>query len=362
MGLPLAAAPDPGYPLRPRGISHRLRRDHGPGHPRPDRATLRKVFSRVRRSGKKGKKPAREPNLTVYSPFVAPPTWKLFRWLNRRVFLRRVARDLRGIVGEDAVIVAYPPTRTTLDLISGLKPRLLYYDCSENYEGFPGVPEDTATTERALLRRANIVSCTSPALLEKIVPLRPDAFLSGPGVDYALFEGAQSPMPEEVRTVCYFGHLGRERIDFSAIKAVAGAGFQVRLVGQLGQAGRDLLNTPGVDYRGEVSHEDLPTALAGVDAFIFPYLANKLTRGISPAKTYECLATGKPVVSTPLQAMLDLGEQVYLARGAEEFIEVLKNLKALETEEKVYNRIELARRNSWAARFAALEEAIWRKL
>lgn len=330
--------------------------------PRPDRATLRKVLSRVRRSGGKGEEPPREPNLTVYSPLVAPPTWKLFRRLNRKVFVPRVVRDLRRLAGEKPVVVAYPPTRTTLDLISGLKPRLLYYDCSENYEGFPGIPGDVAATERALLRRADLVSCTSPALLGKIAPLRPDAFLSGPGVDYALFAGLQGPMPEEIKTVCYFGHLGRERIDFPAIEAVADAGFQVRLVGPFGRMDRGLLQAPGVDYRGEVPHKKLPAALAGVDAFMLPYLTNELTRGISPAKTYECLATGKPVVSTPLPAILELEGYVYPARGAEQFVAVLRALKALETGEKRRGRVELARRNSWEARFAALEEAIWRGL
>ncbi len=32
-----------------------------------------------------------------------------------------------------------------------------------------------------------------------------------------------------------------------------------------------------MDYRGEVSHEKLPAALAGVDAFVLPYEINGLT-------------------------------------------------------------------------------------
>ncbi|MGF1470162.1 MAG: glycosyltransferase [Rubrobacteraceae bacterium] len=328
--------------------------------PRPSRGTLRKVFDRLRRSGGGGKKLPDEPNLKVYSPLVAPPTWEVFRRLNGKLFVLRVARDLLKIAGEAPIVIAYPPTRTTLALISALQPRLLYYDCSEDYEGFPGVPGDIAATERELLRRADLVSCTSPSLLEKVRPIRPDAFPSGPGVDCEQFETLQDERPVgRPHTVCYFGHLGRERIDLAALQLVAEAGFEVRIVGEAGRVERDFLATPGIDYREEVSHERLPAVLRGVDAFLLPYLDNRLTRGISPAKTYECLATGKPVVASPLPALEALADYVYLAKNPEEFVETLQDLESLESEEKVRVRIELARENSWEARFKEIEKKLW---
>ena len=109
-------------------------------------------------------------------------------------------------------------------------------------------------------------------------------------------------------------------------------------------------------------HAQLPAALAGVDAFVLPYEINGLTAGISPAKTYECLATGKPVVASPLPALKELAGHVYLADRPEEFVEVLRELGELETEERVRARIELSRDNSWEARFREIEEALWRVL
>lgn len=332
--------------------------------PRPDRGTLRKVLDRLRRSGGGGERAPEEPNLTVYSPLVAPPTWKVFRRLNRALFVKRVACDLRRIAGEPPIVVAYPPTRTTLDLIYNLNWRLLYYDCSDDYESFPGIPEDIAATESELLLEADLVSCTAPSLLERVRLLRPDAFLSGPGVDYGRFatlqnDGPAGKTPGRPGTVCYFGHLGDERIDLGVLRAVAEAGFEVRIVGGVGRIGPGFLETPGVEYRGEVSHSELPAALGGVDAFLLPYLKNRLTRGISPAKTYECLATGKPVVASPLPALEALGGEVYLARRPEDFVKVLQNLEKSETEEKIRARVELARRNSWEARFREIEKKLW---
>jgi glycosyltransferase involved in cell wall biosynthesis len=323
---------------------------------RPSRATLRKVASRVRRA----RRSTVEKRLTVYAPLAAPPTYKTFRWLNRRFFVPRLVRDLEELYWPDPVVIAYPPTRTTLDLISGLRPRLLLYDCSDDFTHFPGAPKDIARTDGELLRRADLVSCTSTHLLERVRTSRPDAFLSGPAVDYELFATLQEIRCDEaIRTVCFFGHLSRERTDFSALRAIAQSGFEVRILGGLGHIERGLLDLPGVDYRGEVSHAELPAALAGVDAFVLPYRVNGLTRGISPAKTYECLATGKPVVAAPLPALEELAGHVYLARRPEDYVEALRQLEKLEMEERRRARIELARSNSWEARFEGIEEALW---
>lgn len=327
---------------------------------RVNRTTPRKVAARISRSGTG--RPVDEPGLSVYAPLVAPPTLGTFRWTNRRFLVPRVARDLKKLSGPNPVVVAYPPTRTTLDLISGLQPRLLFYDCSEDYEGFPGVPRDIAATERELLRRADLVSCTSSPLLEKAQGLRPDAFLNGPGVDYERFAVLQGNRPGEIRTVGFFGHLSDERVDFDTLRSMAGAGFRVRLVGGRGRVPRGFLGMAGVDYRGGVPHSKLPTALAGVDAFVLPYKTNGLTRSISPAKTYECLATGRPVVATPLPALAELGGHVYPARSAGEFVEVLLSLGEQETDEKARARVELARENSWDARFREIEEALSSRL
>ena len=330
-----------------------------------DRATLGKVLRRISRAGGEGKKaPAgKEAGLAVYSPLVAPPTARAFRRLNRRFFVRRVVRDLDALAGESPVVIAYPPTQTTLDILDGLRPRLTFYDCSENYEGFPGIPRDVLRTEGELLDRADVVSCTSRFLLEKVRPRRPDAFLCGPGVDYDRFRVLQEDRPsDKVRTVCFFGHISEERIDFSILRALARAGITVRLVGGLGKVDEGVLALAGVEHWGEVPHEKLPRALEGADALIIPYGLSTLTRGISPAKIYECLATGKPVVATPLPELEALSDHVYLAEGAEGFLEVLGRLPGLETEARRRARVELARENSWEARFRAMEEAMWRKM
>ncbi len=320
----------------------------------PGPSALAKVWARFRKSGA-GR--AGDGGPVVYPPLVLPPTLRVFRAANRRLLLPRVARDLKGAAGDDPIIVAYPPTRTTLDLISALSPRLVLYDRADDYEHFPRVPRDISATERELLARADLVSCTSKSLLQETRRLRPDASLSGPAVDYDRFAAMQGRPPAvPPRTVCFFGDAGRGRVDFDVLRAIAGAGLRLRLVGVLDPAERRLADEPNVEYRGAVPHGLLPAALAGVDAFVLPYRINGLTRGISPAKTYECLATGRPVVASRLPALEDLSEYVYLADGPEGFVRTLQDLP--ETDERVRARTRLARKNSWRVRFREIEASM----
>lgn len=322
----------------------------------PGPSALAKVGARVKKN-RHG--PAGRGGPLVYPPLVLPPTLGVFRAANRKYFVPRVARDVERAVGGRPVIIAYPPTRTTLDLISALDPSLVLYDRADDYEQFLRVPKDIKTTERELLARADLVSCTSGTLLEETRRLRPDASLSGPAVDYDRFAVLQKPPPATPpRTVCFFGDAGRARVDFGVLRAVARAGFRLRLVGTLDPAERHPADEPNVEYRGEVAHERLPEALAGVDAFVLPYKVNDLTRQISPAKTYECLATGRPVVASPLPALKDLTEHVYIADGPEGFVRTLRSLTGMETDERVRARVLLARENSWPVRFGEIEASI----
>ena len=64
-------------------------------------------------------------------------------------------------------------------------------------------------------------------------------------------------------------------------------------------------------------------------------------------------------MAAPLPALEELAGHIYLAERPEDYVETLRSLGSLETVEKRRARTELARENSWEARFEAFEEALW---
>jgi glycosyltransferase involved in cell wall biosynthesis len=334
----------------------------GVTNPRPDITTSRKVLERIlsKRSTEETRVVLPD-NLKVYAPLVVPPTYKVFRHFNRRVLVPRVVRDLRRLVGMEPVFIAFPPTQTTLDIMSGFRPKLIWYHCVLNYEHYPRIPADIKNTERRLLESSDLVTVDANFLKEKHRGVRPDLVQIESGVDFNLFQEAYTGLSvDKVRTVGFFGSMDERRFDFDLVQELSRAGFVVRLLGPLSHS--TLSRVPGVEYRGEVPHRDLPVHLRGVDALIIPYKINSFSKGTFPAKTYECLATGKPVVATPLPDLTKFGEHIYLAASAGDFVRVLHRLPELETPEKMRARVELARENSWEVRFEKFEELLWQKI
>ncbi|WJM85500.1 glycosyltransferase [Dickeya chrysanthemi] len=55
-----------------------------------------------------------------------------------------------------------------------------------------------------------------------------------------------------------------------------------------------------IHYLGGKSYDQLPGYLSGWEVALMPFAMNASTRFISPTKTPEYLAGGRPVVSTPI--------------------------------------------------------------
>jgi UDP-galactopyranose mutase len=97
----------------------------------------------------------------------------------------------------------------------------------------------------------------------------------------------------------------------------------------------------------------LPAYLAGWDVALMPFALNESTRFISPTKTLEYLAGGKPVVATPVTDVVSpYAEQglVRVAQGPEAFIEAVEQTLAEGGLGERAARVEAClAKTSWAA-------------
>jgi UDP-galactopyranose mutase len=96
-------------------------------------------------------------------------------------------------------------------------------------------------------------------------------------------------------------------------------------------APEDLPRRPNIHYLGPKTYAQLPAYLSGWDVALMPFAMNESTQFISPTKTPEYLAGGKPVVSTPIRDVVrHYGhlDGVLIAPDADSFVEACD--KALE--------------------------------
>jgi UDP-galactopyranose mutase len=115
-----------------------------------------------------------------------------------------------------------------------------------------------------------------------------------------------------------------ERLDLDLIAKIADLRpeWTIALVGPVAKIEEtDIPVRPNILRFGRQAYDDLPAFLACFDVAMMPFALNAATRAISPTKTLEYLAGGKPVVSTLIADVLELyGEVVEVASNAGTFV------------------------------------------
>lgn len=298
--------------------------------------------------------PALPERVRVIRPFVLPATNALFCAFNAWRMRRLVHREpeLRAGVG---LIFNYSAARTARQLIARVPHRRLVYDCTDDWLAVRGVPALLAGDERALLAEADLTLVPSRTLLARKSPLaqRCVHLPHGALVERFLMDPKPPPMPGRL-TLLYYGHLHEQHLDFELLEAIARQrpGWRLILVGPV-KTPRAFPAT--VELPGQQPHAELRRFIAEADVLLLPYRRNDYTEAVMPAKTYECLASGRPIVATALPELVaTLSAHLHFSTGVDEWIGAIETAASKDTPAAREARIALARANSWEARFAEL--------
>jgi UDP-galactopyranose mutase len=200
-------------------------------------------------------------------------------------------------------------TPMAIDLGARLAPTLVVYDCMDELTGFLGAPPALARREQEMFARADIVFTGGQSLYEAKRGRHPNVHAFPSSVDADHFRAARwsGPAARDARhprrpRVGFFGVID-ERMDVALLDAVANARPDIDfvLVGPVVKIDPATLPVrPNLIYDGPRAYADLPACIAEWDVAMMPFARNDATRFISPTKTLEYMAAGKPIVSTAI--------------------------------------------------------------
>jgi len=217
-------------------------------------------------------------------------------------------------------------------LLDHIRFDLLVYDCMDPFVAFRAerIKERVRQQEGALIRRADVVFTGGLSLQAAKQGINPHTYCFPSGVDIEHFAQAlkaQTAPPADVARLPHpiLGYWGAvdERIDFDLLAQLCrrwpdGA---IVLLGPLVGMKRPPLDLPNFCYLGEKEYAQLPAYLAAFDVCLMPFVRSALTASISPTKTPEYLAGGKPVVSTPIPDVVRVwGDVVSIGENNEAFV------------------------------------------
>ncbi len=255
--------------------------------------------------------------------------------------------------------IAWYYTPMALPFAGHLPASAVVYDCMDELSAFLGAPPQLVALERELLGRADLVFTGGQSLFEAKRNRHPAVHAFPSSVDAQHFASARSATrdpddqaPLRRPRLGYFGVID-ERLDTELVAAVADArpSWELVFVGPVVKIDPATLpRRRNVHWLGAREYRDLPAYLAGWDVAMMPFARNAATEFISPTKTLEYLAGGKPVVSTPIRDVVrPYGEAgvVRIASTAEEWVAAAEAAMREDRDER------------WARADAVLSQTSW---
>ena len=223
-------------------------------------------------------------------------------------------------------------TPMALDFTRHLRPLAVIYDCMDELSAFRGAPECLTQRERELFQMADLVFTGGQTLYEAKRDQHPSVFAFPSSIDREHFMQARAEIedPADQREIPHprLGFFGvvDERFDVALLDEASRLrpDWQFVIIGPVVKIDPEILpHRENIHYLGGKSYDELPAYIAGWDVALLLFAQNESTRFISPTKTPEYLAAGKPVVSTPIRDVVHpYGKQglVRIAKDAREFV------------------------------------------
>lgn len=314
----------------------------------------------------------RTKRLWTLSPVVRP-RWKspVDIAMNRTAFRTQAGRAVAAF--PDPIVWVYSPY--AVHLLPLLSPRAVVYHMVDDLSAVPGADKEAIReAEAQLLARADAVFCSERSLWDRARRVAPHALHKPNVADFAHFSNVRK-IPSSTRLarlralpgprLLFSGNMTPHKVDFELLDAIAERKpeWQLILVGpewegsEQTAAQRRIGTRPNVHAIGHVPYEELPPYLHEANVLLIPYILNDATRAVHPLKLFEYLATGRPVVASPLPSLLPYRGALRIAGGVEQWIDAVSG--ALDdTHEMEIQRRTLARRHTWETRLQEIDRAL----
>jgi glycosyltransferase involved in cell wall biosynthesis len=331
------------------------------------------LLPRITRKLRSYSKLARETDegITVVSPASLPFFGSAAaRAVNRRVIgaqIRNLARS-RGLT-KPILWIAIP---TAAELIGQFDESAIIYHVSDKYDAntmdHATDPVHIRKLHEHAIDAADLVFYSGRKLFDEATRGRERSYLLEQGVDYDHWcrvgsgeievapEVAGIPRPR----LGYFGAIEPWLVDQELIKRAARERpeWQWIFIGNRSR-GLDIERLPNTHFLAPVAYKDLPRYAAGFDVCVLPWETEQaFTSYGSAIKVREYLATGKPVVISPLPEYEPMSDVLRIARTRDDFMKLVEDALQESDPAATARRQAAVASGTWDARAEWVSELI----
>lgn len=314
---------------------------------------IKEVFNLLKWT-KDQEKPKVNSDIQFYNGFFLPPINFLFNAINEYFFLKRI---IKSISGSKVIIHFYQPTELILGLIKKLH-ELNYdfipiYDCVQDYRFHPSRVKGLLHYENSLIQKSKLILADSKVNFDRLHCT--NKILVPPGVDTHHFRIKDYlTTSTDIKKILYYGNI-RQDLDIRLINRIGlSKNLEITLIGLL-NIDRGKIHS-SVEVLNSVDYTELPGIIKNYDALILPYdIENPFTEAIIPAKFFECVSTGLPVLSTKMKSTSDYHKYLTIISEKTDF----NNLEINYLSPKLAKELnEVIHQSSWENRFQKFYDQI----
>jgi UDP-galactopyranose mutase len=262
-------------------------------------------------------------------------------------------------------------TPMALPFTRHMNPKVVVYDCMDELANFKFCPPELTSLENELFDRADVVFTGGHSLYRAKKDRHANVHAFPSSIDKAHFMKARKAGedPADQASIPYprigfFGVLD-ERFDADLIDQVAAQrpDWHFVLIGPVVKIDPATLpKRTNIHYLGGKSYTELPEYIRGWQVAMIPFALNESTKFISPTKTPEYLAAGKPVISTAIDDVVSpYGEEglVHICHNPADFINQAQTELSNDDPASWLGRAdEFLQDQSWDKTCAAMDEIL----
>jgi len=301
--------------------------------------------------------------ITVVSPAVVPFFGSsAARTINERLLATQIGTLARSRGLRQPILwIAIP---TAVQMVGRLNESLVVYHVSDKYDAntmdHAVDPSLITGLHNCALDSADIIFYSSRKLFDEATRARGKSFLLEQAVDFdhwSRVAGESLAVPPEVASISrprlgYFGAIEPWLIDQELIKRAAREhpDWQWVFIGNKSR-GVEIESLPNTHFLPPVAYDNLPNYAAGFDVCVLPWDTDKaFTSYGSAIKVREYMATGIPVVISPLPEYEPMCDVLRIARSRDDFLALVEDALHEKDMKAAAKRQAAVRDGTWDAR------------
>jgi len=310
------------------------------------------------------------PNVTVVTPHVSKE-WNRHPKLPTKLReFTKTAIDAMNETGDfDRPVLWYYSPMDSAWSLGYFENRGVVYDCMDELSQFTGAPKALVANEARLIEHADIVFTGGYELGRRSASSTTTCTRSGAA--WSSITSARRPIRPRTSRRTSISWRARSWVGSGSWTSASITRWSARWrgcapTGRSRWSARSSRSIPtccrtrptcsgwaGRDY------QQLPHYCRAFDVNMMCFANNASTQYINPTKGLEYMATGKPIVSTPVRDVVrQWSDIVYLAKNAEEFVKAAEEALKDPNGERVKRGLALARTSTWEETVANMQRLI----